>query len=309
MDPVRILVMGGTRFVGKALVLRLQADGHELTLFTRGKNSVPDNVEHITGDRKVDSDLDSLKGRSFEAIIDSSGRNVSETISVLKRTGPPLHRFLYVSSAGVYADSDNLPLNENSPIDPLSRHIGKANTEDWLMSENIPFTSFRPTYIYGPDNYNKIERWFFDRIIFERPIILPFNGDTVTHLGHVSDLAEAMRLSLYEEKATNQIFNCSGPQGITFIGIVRAAAIACDKNFDDIEIKRFDPSCIEPKARKSFPLRLTNFLVDNTKIKNFLNWNPKYDIVSGLRDSYSNDYLINPSINPDFTNDSKLIPF
>jgi nucleoside-diphosphate-sugar epimerase len=46
---MQILVMGGTRFVGKPLVARLMAQGHALTLFTRGKNPVPAGVEHITG--------------------------------------------------------------------------------------------------------------------------------------------------------------------------------------------------------------------------------------------------------------------
>ena len=43
--------MGGTRFVGKPLVARLRSQGHELTLFTRGKNAIPDGVEHLKGDR------------------------------------------------------------------------------------------------------------------------------------------------------------------------------------------------------------------------------------------------------------------
>ena len=63
-------------------------------------------------------------------------------------------RQVYVSSAGVYADSEQWPLDESSPTDPQSRHAGKADTEAWLRKEGIPFTSFRPTYIYGPGNYN-----------------------------------------------------------------------------------------------------------------------------------------------------------
>ena len=65
---MQILVMGGTRFVGKPLVARLMAQGHALTLFTRGKNHVPAGVEHITGDRSSDEGLSALQGRGFDVI-------------------------------------------------------------------------------------------------------------------------------------------------------------------------------------------------------------------------------------------------
>jgi nucleoside-diphosphate-sugar epimerase len=62
---MQILVMGGTRFVGKPLVARLMAQGHTLTLFTRGKNPVPAGVEHITGDRSSDEGPQRTAGPRF----------------------------------------------------------------------------------------------------------------------------------------------------------------------------------------------------------------------------------------------------
>ena len=150
--------MGGTRFVGKPLVARLKAQGHALTLLTRGKNSIPDGVEHLKGDRSTDEGLACLKERSFDVIVDSSGRKLEDSQRVVAMTGAPSHRFVYVSSAGVYAASEQWPLSEEAATDPNSRHSGKADTEAWLRAEGIPFTSFRPTYIYGPGNYNPIER-------------------------------------------------------------------------------------------------------------------------------------------------------
>ena len=106
---MQILVMGGTRFVGKPLVARLMAQGHDLTLFTRGNNPVPAGVEHITGDRSSDEGLRTLQGRAFDVIVDSSGRTLDDSRRVLMATGHPRHRFVYVSSAGVYARSDHWP--------------------------------------------------------------------------------------------------------------------------------------------------------------------------------------------------------
>ena len=199
--------MGGTRFVGKALVKKLIMKGYDVTVFTRGNRSLPKDVTHIKGDRNSDS-IRQLAGMKFEVIIDSSGRSLEQTKRVVELTGHPSHRLLYLSSAGIYDDDDRWPLDEESLIDPSSRHIGKSETEKWLSINKIPFTSFRPTYIYGPGNYNPIEKWFFDRIVSNRPIPIPFDGSTITQLGHVSDLADAMTLCLEKEVSKNKIYNC-----------------------------------------------------------------------------------------------------
>ena len=73
--------MGGTRFVGRALVDKLIKKGYDLTVFTRGKNPIPKNVLHIEGDRDS-NDLNKLKGMKFDVIIDSSGRTLEQTKKV-----------------------------------------------------------------------------------------------------------------------------------------------------------------------------------------------------------------------------------
>jgi nucleoside-diphosphate-sugar epimerase len=304
---VKILVMGGTRFVGKPLVAQLLSEGHELTLFTRGKNPVPAGVEHLCGDRSTAEGLAALQGRNFDVIVDSSGRSLDDSRAVIERTGAPSHRFLYVSSAGVYADSELWPLTEDSPTDPQSRHSGKLDTEAWLTAEKIPFTSFRPTYIVGAGNYNPVESWFFDRIVHGRPVPLPGDGSTITQLGHVNDLATAMALSLGVDAAANRVYNCSSVQGITFRGLVAAAARACGKDPASVEIRSFDPSGLEKKARKAFPLRMAHFLTDVTRVQRELAWTPTYSVEAAMADSYANDYAGRMPTSPDFSGDAGLI--
>lgn len=303
---MRILVMGGTRFVGKPLVQLLMAAGHQLSLFTRGRQPVPEGVEHFSGDRSEASQLAPLKGRKFDVIIDSSGRNLVDTQSVLACTSAPSHRLVYVSSAGVYAASELWPLTENSPLDPASRHGGKADTENWLRQEGIPFTSFRPTYIYGPGNYNPVESWFFDRICGNLPVPLPGDGSTITQLGHVDDLALAMARCLEVDAATNRIYNCTGRKGVTFKGLVAAAARACGRDPNSVELRSFDPSSLDPKARKAFPLRLNHFLVDVQRVERELAWSPRFDLEAGLADSYQNDYSKRPPAQLDSSVDAPL---
>jgi nucleoside-diphosphate-sugar epimerase len=304
---VKILVMGGTRFVGKPLVAQLLSEGHELTLFTRGKNPVPAGVEHLCGDRSTAEGLAALQDRSFDVIVDSSGRTLDDSRAVIERTGAPSHRFLYVSSAGVYADSELWPLTEDSPTDPQSRHSGKLDTEAWLSAEKIPFTSFRPTYIVGAGNYNPVESWFFDRIVHGRPVPLPGDGTTITQLGHVNDLAAAMALSLGVDAAANRVYNCSSVQGITFRGLVAAAARACGKDPAAVEIRGFDPAGLDKKARKAFPLRMAHFLTDVTRVQRELAWTPAYSVEAAMADSYANDYAGRMPTSPDFSGDEALI--
>ena len=302
-----ILVMGGTRFVGKPLVERLLAAGHALTLFTRGNKPAPAGVEHLVGDRSSAEDLQQLDGRRFDVIVDSSGRTLDDSRAVIERTGAPSHRFVYVSSAGVYADSELWPLDEDSPTDPASRHAGKAETEAWLRSQGIAFTSFRPTYIVGPGNYNPVESWFFDRIVHGRPVPLPGDGSTITQLGHVSDLAAAMARCIEVDAAANRIYNCSGRQGVTFRGLVQAAARAAGQDPAAVEICSFDPSGLDKKARKAFPLRLAHFLTDITRVRRELAWEPAFDLEATLADSYANDYARRMPTTPDFSGDAALI--
>jgi nucleoside-diphosphate-sugar epimerase len=304
---MRILVMGGTRFVGRPLVARLQACGHTLTLLTRGRNPVPAGVEHLVGDRGTEEGLAALEGRGFDVIIDSSGRTLSDSRRVIERTGAPTHRFVYVSSAGVYADSELWPLDEDAPTDPASRHAGKAETEDWLRREGIPFTSFRPTYIYGPGNYNPVESWFFDRIVHGRPVPLPGDGRTITQLGHVQDLAAAMARCIEVEAAANRVYNCSGAKGVTFRGLVAAAARACGRDPEAVEVRRFDPTGLDPKARKAFPLRLSHFLTDIHRVRRELAWEPAFTLEAGLADSYAGDYARRAPATPDFSGDAALL--
>ena len=306
-ERLKLLVMGVTRFVGRPLVARLLACGHDLTLFTRGRQPVPAGVEHLAGDRATDEGLEPLRGRSFEVIIDSSGRSLEDTRRVVDAAGVPSQRLVYVSSAGVYADSEQWPLDEDAATDPASRHAGKAETEAWLRQKGIPFTSFRPTYIVGPGNYNPVESWFFDRIVHGQPVPLPGDGSTITQLGHVDDLAAAMARCIEVEAATNRIYNCTGSQGVTFRGLVAAAARACGQDPAAVAIRSFDSAGLDKKARKAFPLRLAHFLTDTHRVRRELAWSPAFDLETTLADSYANDYAKRGPTSPDFSADAALL--
>jgi 2'-hydroxyisoflavone reductase len=154
---MRILVLGGTQFLGRHTVDAALARDHDVTMFNRGQTR-PDlfpEVEKLRGDR--DGDLDSVHGRDFDAVVDTSGyvpRIVRETIEALGDVG----HYTFVSSISVYADVSTPP-TESSPVAEL-----KEPTEEWreaygelkadcedVVRERFPDAFIpRPGLIVGP---------------------------------------------------------------------------------------------------------------------------------------------------------------
>lgn len=289
---MRILIIGGTRFIGVYLTQLLLETGHEVVLFNRGNSPAPTGVGQIIGDRTDSSQLKAkLSLENFDVIFDNNGRELTDTQPLAEIFQGRVQHFVYMSSAGVYLKSDQMPHIEGDAVDPKSRHKGKHETEAYLQQSGIPFTSIRPTYIYGPKNYNELEGWFFDRIVRDRPIPIPGNGMHITQLGHVKDLVQAMTQVIGNEKAIQQIYNISGDRFVTFDGLARACAVAAGKSPDDLKIVHYDPKKFDFGKRKAFPMRVQHFFASVNKAMTELNWQPEYDLVSGLKDSLENDYL------------------
>ncbi|MCA1993558.1 MAG: NAD-dependent epimerase/dehydratase family protein [Coleofasciculus sp. S288] len=308
---MRILIMGGTRFIGVYLTQLLVQQGHDVVLFNRGNRPAPvEGVKQIHGDR-TDSTLlkEKLSQKQFDAIFDNNGRELSDTQPLVEIFKDRVQHFVYMSSAGVYLKSDQLPHKEGDPVDPKSRHKGKHETEAYLIEQGVPFTSIRPTYIYGPQNYNELEAWFFDRIVRDRPILIPGNGLHITQLGHCKDLASAMAGVLGNEKAIGQIYNVSGDRYVTFDGLARACVEAAGKSPDSVKIVHYDPKKFDFGKRKAFPLRVQHFFADVHKAMTELYWQPEFDLLSGLKDSFQNDYLASSrdTAEVDFSVDKEIL--
>lgn len=308
---MRILIMGGTRFIGVYLTKILVEQGHEVVLFNRGKKPAPvEGLQQIHGDRTDASQVkEKLSQEQFDAIFDNNGRELSDTQPLAEIFKDRVKHFVYMSSAGVYLKTDQLPHREGDPVDPKSRHKGKHETEAFLAQLGLPWTSIRPTYIYGPQNYNDLEAWFFDRIVRDRPIPIPGNGFHITQFGHCKDLATAMSNVLGNDTAVGQIYNVSGDRFVTFDGLARACAEAVGKSPDAVKLVHYDPKKFDFGKRKAFPMRVQHFFADVHKAMTELNWQPEYDLLSGLKDSFQNDYLASgrDKAEVDFSVDDEIV--
>ncbi|XP_061970883.1 chloroplast stem-loop binding protein of 41 kDa b, chloroplastic-like isoform X1 [Populus nigra] len=298
-----ILIMGGTRFIGVFLSRLLVKEGHQVTLFTRGKAPITQQlpgesdhdyadfsskVLHLKGDRKdFEFVKTSLAAKGFDVVYDINGREAVEVEPILDAL-PKLEQFIYCSSAGVYLKSDLLPHSEKDAVDPKSRHKGKLETESLLESKGVNWTSIRPVYIYGPLNYNPVEEWFFHRLKAGRPIPIPNSGIQITQLGHVKDLAKAFVEVLGNDKASQQVFNISGEKYVTFDGLARACAKAA--GFPEPDIVHYNPKEFDFGKKKAFPFRDQHFFASIDKARHVLGWEPEFDLVEGLADSYNLDF-------------------
>jgi 2'-hydroxyisoflavone reductase len=146
---MHILVLGGTKFLGRHTVDVALARGHEVTTFNRGltRPELFPDIEKLHGDR--DGDLAALAGRAFDAVIDTSGfdpRIVGETIDALGDVG----HYTFVSTISVYADLSTPPTAETALADDEEYGGLKARCEE-VVRERFPDAFVpRPGLIVGP---------------------------------------------------------------------------------------------------------------------------------------------------------------
>jgi nucleoside-diphosphate-sugar epimerase len=232
---MKVLVMGGTEFIGLHLVEALRRRHHKVAVFNRGtrRERLPAGVETIAGDRKDHAGLAGrLRARRFDAVFDvgyapTLGEDVAALLDALD--GRP--HVVFVSSGRVYDHTLPIPYAEDTPRGlywgEYARH--KISGEDALLErhrrDGWPVTIVRPTHVYGPLNTRHNETFFMDRIARGRPVLVPGHGGWLRQFGHVEDLAEAMAATLGSSAASNgQAYNVMGEETVTQVGFVELIA-------------------------------------------------------------------------------------
>ncbi|NNE69332.1 MAG: NAD-dependent epimerase/dehydratase family protein [Rhodothermales bacterium] len=223
--PLRILILGGTGFLGPHLVRFARSRGHHVTTFTRGRTqptmfaSEFDRVEKLVGDRA--SDLSALETGTWDAVIDNSGRNEAWTAASAALLKGRVGRYMYTSSTGVYYPYFGDDISEDTEVlttvledDDGSSAYGVMK----VLSERAARAEFgadrtvvvRPTYIVGPgDRSNRFEYWPV-RIQRGGEVLVPGKPDDPVQYIDVRDLTEFM-IRLLENEVSGT-FNCVGPE-------------------------------------------------------------------------------------------------
>jgi nucleoside-diphosphate-sugar epimerase len=233
----RSLVIGGTLFIGRALVRRLLARGEQVTLLHRGRtNPFAGKTEEIHCDRNdVAAVRKALAGRRFDVVYDNvydwrRGTTAEQVEAAATTVADGLRRYVFVSSVAVYQPGVNL--SEDAPLappdDPDDYSRNKADTERMLLrlhrERGFPAVTLRPPYVYGPENPFYREAFFWDRLLDERPILVPEDGSRQMQFVLADDVARAAVAASDTEAAAGRAYNVCNDQAITQTELVRALA-------------------------------------------------------------------------------------
>jgi 2'-hydroxyisoflavone reductase len=219
--PLRILILGGTGFLGPHLVAYAVARGHGVTLFNRGKTHpelFPD-LEKLRGDR--DGKLDALKGRTWDAAIDTSGyvpRVVHMSAGLLSKE---VKQYVFISTISVYPDDLKPGANESAKVQELTepgseevrKHYGalKALCEQ-AAEQEMPgrATNIRPGLIVGPGDPTDRYTYWPVRIDRGGEALAPGGGGDPVQYVDARDLAGFV-VRVIEEDVVG-VFNAAGPE-------------------------------------------------------------------------------------------------
>ena len=235
---MKVLVIGGTLFIGRRLVDELLKNGHDVTVLHRQpKHDLGRRVENLVADRNDAASLtEALVGRRFEAVYDNvydwergtSAAQVEATVRAC--SGDWLSRYIFMSSVAAYGDGLNH--KESDPLAPdyhASPYVRqKAGTERLLFrmhsQSGLPVVTFRPPFIYGAGNPYYREQFFWDRLRAGRPVVIPGDGHRLMQFVYVHDLVQAMVRSLEEPRAIGEAFNIGDPKPCTQAELVERLA-------------------------------------------------------------------------------------
>jgi 2'-hydroxyisoflavone reductase len=214
---MRILILGGTVFLGRALTDAALSAGHQVTHLNRGKSSPPDaRVETLTGDRT--GDLGVIGGHEWDAVIDTSGylpQVVKRSVDALRGAG---ERYLFVSSISVYEGEG---YGEDAPLAPAPHPVPEVMTMETYgalkaMCEDVVRKGFgdkativRPGLIVGPHDPTDRFTYWPVRIARGGRVLAPGRRSRTVQFIDVRDLASWM-IRLLENRKSGT-FNAAGP--------------------------------------------------------------------------------------------------
>ena len=225
---MRILIIGGTRFLGRHLVEAALEHRHEVTLFNRGKSN-PDlfpQLETILGDRE--KDVVKLKGRIWDAVIDVAGyfpRIVRLSAEVLE---PNVSRYVFISSISVYQDFSKIGIDESDPVgkiedETIEEITGESYGPLKALCEKAVQHIYgeralivRPGLIVGPHDPTDRFTYWPVRVARGGDVLAPQKPEAPIQVIDVRDLSDFI-IRLIQENASG-IYNATGPEYELTIG-------------------------------------------------------------------------------------------
>ena len=256
---LNILILGGTSFLGPHQIAYAMSRGHSITTFTRGRTkptihqNLFEKVEQLIGDRA--NNLEALRNRKWDAVIDNSGRNVTWTRDTATLLKDNVGLYLYTSSTGVYYPYLGNDIKEDTEVvlkvpEGIEGEETKLEYDYGVMKSNSELEAkkqfgedrtivVRPTYMVGPAD--KTDRFIYWPIRLSKggEIMVPGKREDKVQLVDVRDVAGWM-IRLIENKSIGT-YNAVGPQApTTMYSFVEEAAKAFEKEVSFVQIDDYE---------------------------------------------------------------------
>lgn len=246
---LRILILGGTSFLGPAVIESALSRGHTITTFNRGitetrKGDRFPDVEKLRGDRDPDKGegLKSLAGRQWDAVVDTSGYYPRLVKASAELLAPNVKQYVFISSVSAYRDTDKPNSDETAPVavieDPTVENMGpgmayygalKALCEQ-AAEAAMPgrVTNIRPGYIVGPGDGTDRYTYWPVRVQQGGEVLAPGAPSDPIQIIDVRDLGQWIIHVI--EKNTTGLFNAVGPAETLTIGAALESAVRVSRS-------------------------------------------------------------------------------
>lgn len=292
----RVIVTGASGFIGRHIVKKIKDTGYEVIGITKtsSKNKLDiDKVYKIglSDQEELNNVLqtnDIVLHLAWSSVPSSSESNSEEDVIsnipaslnfIEACTRNKVSHFIFLSSGGtIYGNAEYLPIDEKHPTKPISPYgIDKLMVEKYLHMYShrfgLPFTILRPSNVYGPnyrlDKGQGVVGYWLESIYKNEPIDIIKGGDIIRDYLHVDDLAELIRIVI-AQPIGNQIFNVGTSVGTSLFELLEII-----QNLTNREIKLSEV----PKRKFDVDTNILSF----DKLKKQLNWQPKVDLVEGIK--------------------------
>lgn len=224
----KVLVLGGSYFIGRAIVKTLVYYNFDVTTLNRGTElTLIQGVKTLHADRNDEIQLkNALEGRDFDYVIDVSARNEVQVKMVVQALElNDLKKYVYISSSSVYDFEKCIqPIKEDDFLGGENRVSdyarNKLAAENYLIEQfqdtPIELIILRPPYVYGKHNYLQRESLIFHHLVNDLPIYVPDHGQTRIQFIYVKDLAQTVLNCLSKECGNIAIYNVANKESVTF---------------------------------------------------------------------------------------------
>lgn len=289
----RVLVVGGSYFIGRSIVDTFLRDGYEVYVLNRGSVKPWDRrIRQIICDRDNGSMLkEALYQKDFEIVIDVCGldsKQAERLCEALNRE--TIETFVFLSSSAVYdVKALEIPYKENDRLEenPYWWNYGsdKIKAEFYYTGHfvwtNTKLVILRPPYVYGENNYVQRESFVFNHIDEGKPVIIPASNPRLQFI-YAPDLADFVLYTVKNAKENINIFNVGNSGSMTAREWVETCALAAGGTARIIE---YDYDATGRNVRDFFPFYDYDNVLDVSKMKSV--YSKETDFLQGLRNAYA----------------------